>query len=165
LAQPGKTLGKQNTTRGPLVPIPFLVGIALVALAGTLVWFLFLRGAPEQDQEPVLTTEARQYVQNLGLSEVRMQAAESFAGHRVVEILGRISNNGDRSLQSVEINCVFYNFANEVILRQRVPIVRRRESPLQPGDSREFRLPFDNIPAGWNQSLPQLVIAHIDFAE
>ena len=35
---------------------------------------------------------------------------------------------------------------------------------LKPGESRPFRLPFDDIPAGWNNQMPQLVIAHIEFA-
>ncbi len=49
-------------------------------------------------------------------------------------------------------------------MSERVPIVRRvKGKPFQPGETRPFRLPFDNIPSGWNQVLPQLVIARIDF--
>jgi len=42
-----------------------------------------------------------------------------------------------------------------------VPIVR---TALKPGETRAFRLPFDDIPEGWNNQLPQLVIARIDFS-
>jgi hypothetical protein len=45
-----------------------------------------------------------------------------------------------------------------------VAIVRHRDGAgMRPGEQRNFRLPFDNIPAGWNQALPQLVIAAIEF--
>ena len=48
----------------------------------------------------------------------------------------------------------------EVVIRERVPIVT---NPLKPGESRVFRLPFDDIPSGWNNQMPQLVIARIEF--
>ena len=35
---------------------------------------------------------------------------------------------------------------------------------LKPGETRTFRLPFDDIPGGWNNQMPQLVIARIEFA-
>jgi hypothetical protein len=35
---------------------------------------------------------------------------------------------------------------------------------LAPGESKPFRLAFDNVPESWNQAMPQMVIAAIDFA-
>jgi hypothetical protein len=35
---------------------------------------------------------------------------------------------------------------------------------LAPGETKPFRLPFDDIPESWNQMLPQIVIARIEFA-
>jgi hypothetical protein len=52
----------------------------------------------------------------------------------------------------------------EVILRQRVAIVSKKMGGLAPGETKPFRLPFDDIPESWNQMLPQIVIAHIEFA-
>jgi hypothetical protein len=34
---------------------------------------------------------------------------------------------------------------------------------LKPAETKAFRLPFDNIPQGWNNQMPQLVIAGIVF--
>jgi len=34
---------------------------------------------------------------------------------------------------------------------------------VKPGDSRSFRMPFDDIPESWNNQMPQLVIAGIQF--
>jgi hypothetical protein len=52
-----------------------------------------------------------------------------------------------------------------MIHRERVPIVRATGKPLVPGETRDFRLPFDSLPDEWNQAVPQLVVAQIKFAQ
>ena len=44
-------------------------------------------------------------------------------------------------------------------LRQRVPIVNAQMGGLRPGETKQFRLPFDTVPESWNNVMPQLVIA------
>ncbi|MBI1899358.1 MAG: DUF3426 domain-containing protein [Acidobacteria bacterium] len=139
--------------------IPIAVIAALLGLAAGAWWF-FGRNQT-QPAPPPLTPEARTYVRNLKLSGVDMKAKLNFAGAALVEITGKISNGGGRPLERVELNCVFYDTAGMVVLRERVPIVR---TLLKPGDTRDFRLPFEGIPQSWNQAMPQLVIAHIKFA-
>ena len=112
---------------------------------------------------PPLTSEAKAYVRNLRLLDVDMQKHESYLKQAVVEITGKLGNNGDRALKVVEINCVFYDPDGQVVLRERVPIVSRKIGGLAPGEIKNFRLAFDNIPDSWNQALPQLVIAQIVF--
>jgi len=144
------------------IPIPFVVG-AIVVFLGLGAWAAYDYWAREHPPvPPVLTAEAKQYVHNLQLSDVEMKAAESYMKQRVVEILGKITNNGSRALRVVEINCVFYDAYGQVVLRERVTIVGRAGA-LRPGDRKNFRLAFDNIPESWNQTLPQLVIAQIVF--
>jgi hypothetical protein len=63
----------------------------------------------------------------------------------------------------VEINCVFYDPYGQVVLRQRVPIVSQKVGGLAPGETKPFRLPFDNLPESWNNAMPQMVIAGIEF--
>ena len=72
-----------------------------------------------------------------------------------------MENAGDRSVSSAAVYCVFYDSYGQVVIRERVPIVK---TPLKPGESRSFRLPFDAIPPSWNNQMPQLVIAAIDFS-
>jgi len=145
------------------IPIPVVVGAIIVILAfgawtGYDYWARKHPPAP-----PVLTAEAKQYVHNLQLSGVEMKAAESYMKQQVVEIVGNITNNGDRTLKVVEINCVFYDAYGQLVLRERVPIVGSRTGPIAPGQKKSFRLAFDTIPQSWNQALPQLVIAQIVF--
>ncbi len=110
-----------------------------------------------------ITAEAKAYAKNLKLAEVEMKAHESFAKQELVEITGKITNAGDRPLRQVTLNCVFSDPYNQVVLRQRVAIVKSTGGPLQPGDTRNFRLPFDEVPATWSKAMPQLVIAEILF--
>jgi hypothetical protein len=136
----------------------FVLAIAAV-LAGAVLWFVN-RPQPAAANAP-LSADAKAYVRNLQLTEVTMKATESYVKQTVTEIEGKISNTGGRTVQHADVYCVFYNSYGEVILRERVPIVI---TGLKPGETRTFRLPFDDIPGGWNNQMPQLVIARIEFA-
>ncbi len=144
----------------------FLAILAAVLCLGGGIWFFLLRSPAQPPAPAALTPEAKAYVRNLGLSEVNMEAKESYMKHTLVEVTGKLTNKGGRGLRLVEINCVFYDPYGQLLLRERVPIVKRSDGPpLKPGETRTFRLPFDSIPSGWNQALPQLVIARIDFED
>ncbi|MGA2267535.1 MAG: FxLYD domain-containing protein [Bryobacteraceae bacterium] len=158
---------KTTTPKKKQVSIPpWAIVIVLVVGAG-LAGFLYLDRAAKRPPPPPppLTTEARLYVRNLKLSGVEMKAHESYLKQSVVEITGSIENIGDRKLDLVELTCVFYDAYGQVVLRERVPIVSAKMGGVGPGENKQFRLPFDNIPESWNQMLPQLVIARIDFGK
>jgi hypothetical protein len=129
------------------------------ALAAGLLWFVNRPQAVAANAP--LSADAKAYVRNLQLTEVTMKATESYVQQMVTEIEGKITNSGGRTVQHADVYCVFYNSYGEVILRERVTIV---VTDLKPGETRAFRLPFDNIPGGWNNQMPQLVIARIEFA-
>lgn len=139
---------------------PIIVAIVVALAAAGGIWYWSLSRQPVEP--PGITPEGKAYVRNLQLSSVEMKATESFAGAAVVEITGNITNAGDRTLDRVELTCVFYDPYGQEVLRERVPIVR---STTAPGETRSFRLAFDNIPNTWNQAMPNMVIAHVAFAE
>jgi hypothetical protein len=103
-------------------------------------------------------------VRNLSLSDVGMKATESYLQQTVVEIEGKIGNSGNRNIDRVEIYCVFHDRYGQLVLRKRVLIVSERSGGLKPGETKSFRLPFDEIPESWNQAMPQLVIAAVKFS-
>lgn len=147
----------------PAVP-PAAIVIGALVIAGAVGFFLLERAAKKPPPPPPgLTGDARAYVRNLQLFDTEMKAQESYLKQAVMEITGKIGNNGDRVLQTVEINCVFFDPYGQVVLRERVPIVGRKMGSLAPGEIKSFRLPFDNIPESWNQAMPQMVIASIQF--
>ncbi len=142
--------------------LPQVVLIALVLAGAGVVAYLELAPRKPAAEAP-LTPEARAYIGNLKLSDVAMKAALNFVSQKVVEIEGNITNAGDRNLDTVELICVFQDYRGQVNLRQRVPIVSPQMGGLKPGETKNFRLPFDNVPESWNQSMPQLVIAAVKF--
>lgn len=146
--------------RQPRISAPMLI-VLMMAVAALGIWW-YLASQPKQvAAPPPITAEAKSYVRNLKLSDVDMKATENFAGAAVVEIIGNITNGGDRALDRVELTCVFYDPYGKELKRERVPIVR---ATIKPGETRNFRLPFEDIPQTWNQRLPSLVIASIHFA-
>jgi hypothetical protein len=140
------------------------VVIGLVLVLG-LGGFLFLDRAAKKPPPtpPPLTGVARAYASKLKLTNVEMKAHESYLKQSVVEIQGNIQNVGDRIVKTVEINCVFYDSYGQVVLRERVPIVSPKIGSVAPEQIKPFRLPFDSIPESWNQMMPQLVMAAIEF--
>jgi len=43
-------------------------------------------------------------------------------------------------------------------------VVSRKMGKLAPGETKAFRLAFDHVPESWNQAMPTMVIARIDFS-
>lgn len=143
-------------------PATLVIGFAATLILGTFAWLTFAP-APEAPPPAVLTEEARAYLNYLTLSDVNMQAAESYVQQRLVEILGNIGNNGNRNVKLVEVVCVFRDYNGAEARRERVFIVSGRTGSLAPGKTKPFRLAFDNLPQNWNQAMPNLVIAQIQF--
>jgi hypothetical protein len=142
--------------------VPVYVGIALALLSmGIFLYTQYI--AKHANQDAPLTPEAKAYVKNLQLSDVSIKANKSYLNQMVVEINGKIGNAGDRPLDTVEIYCIFYDSYGQMVLRSRVPIVSPRMGGSKPGETKSFRLPFDEIPESWNQAMPQLVIAGVKF--
>jgi hypothetical protein len=149
-----------KTSDSRSVSLPVVIVVALLPVLGGLIWYASKRASEPAPVQGVASADAKAYVQHLKLSGVEMKATANFAGAAVVEIVGNISNNGDRSISRVELSCIFYDVSGLVVLKERVPIVR---SPLAPGETKPFRLPFEGVPQSWNQTLPSLVIAQIVF--
>ena len=154
-------VSKTRQREGPSVGA--LVALIVLALGGGLAYFAWEHYQNRPANRTVLTQEAKQYLPYLDLSDVRMEAKESFLGHTIVSIEGKISNLGERGVRVVEVTCVFRDpYLNE-LGRQAVVIVSPQAGLLDPGQTRPFRIAFDAVPQGWNQIMPNLYIAQIQF--
>ncbi len=147
---------------GGLKPIPIFIAAALFAALAAVGYYQWKAAAEAVPAGPVLTDEARAYLPLLDLHDVDMTATESALGHTLVEITGTIENLGEKPIRSVMLNCVFYEI-NGIELDRAPAAIVRANAGLPPGEKREFRLPFDAIPDGWNQTIPNLFIAEIVF--
>ena len=147
------------------LPVPVVVALVFLLVGGTVVYFLYQRAKNRTPDVPVLTQDAAAYLPHLQLSDVDMKAAENYLGHTSTSITGKVTNTGPRTLQLVEIRCVFKDYAGQVVARERVAVVGRKTGLVPTGQTRLFELAFDNIPSTWNQALPDLVISQIIFQE
>lgn len=138
--------------------------IAVLVVLGAGIWGYSEYAARHASDTVPLTPEAKEYTRNLQLSDVEMKATENYFKQTVVEIDGKIANAGTRPLDTVQIYCVFHDAYGQLVLRRRVSIVGGRMGGLKPGETKSFRLPFDDLPESWNQAMPQLVIAGVKFS-
>jgi hypothetical protein len=160
-------------------PMAIVAGVVVLVGAGG---FLYLdRASKQMPAGPAPpTAEARAYAKNLrfvaddgiNLENPKMESHESYLKQSIVEISGNILNSGERQVDSVEITWLFKEpgavmpdgqLYQEVIWRERTPLVTKKMGGLAPGQFRHFRVSFDNIPDSWNQAMPSLVIAGIEF--
>jgi len=140
---------------------PLYYVIAIIIVLGAGVWGYTQYLDRHNTADLPLTPEAKLYTRNLQLSDVELKAKENYFQQAVVEIDGKIANTGPRPLETVEIYCVFRDPYGQLVLRRRLSIVN---NGLKPGETKSFRLPFDDLPQSWNQSMPQLVIAGVKFS-
>jgi Protein of unknown function (DUF3426) len=152
----------QPTAAAGSNPLAYVIAVVVLLAAGGWGYMRYLDRHGNGDIP--LTAEARAYARNLQLSDVEMKASENYFQQAVVEIEGKIANTGDRPLDTVEIYCVFRDPYGQLVLRRRLAIVSTRMGGLKPGETKSFRLPFDDLPASWNQAMPQLVIAGVKFS-
>ena len=145
------------------LPFYLVGGACVLGLAGVA----YLEFAPERTAKDLpLSAEGKAYIHDnhLALSDVTMKATGNYALQTLVEIEGKIANTGDRPVDIVEVYCVFSDAYGQMMYRPRVAIVNTRMGGLKPGETKSFRLPFDEIPDSWNQKMPQLVIAAVKFS-
>ncbi len=139
----------------------------MILILGAFGWLTF-GPKPAPAAAPVLTAEAEAYLARISIfSNVHMQAAESMVNQRVIEILGDITNKGNREVKLAEVTCVFKDYGGTEIKRERVAIIGGAvfgaKGDLAPGATKHFRLAFDDVPESWNQALPSLHVAQIQF--
>lgn len=157
MLETAQTLKKKRTKI-----VPLLIAAVLAASLGSLAYVAWKEKSERPPEQIVLTDEARAYLPRLDLGDVEMVAMDNSLGQTLVEITGVIRNLGDRPIRRIRINCVFFDVYGIELHRVLSTIVRLRQG-LAPSGEQSFRLPFDDIPVGWNQVMPKLYIAEIVF--
>jgi len=148
-------------------PASIVIALAMILILGAFGWLTF-GPKPAPPPPAVLTAEAKAYLPNLDIENVKPQVAESMVNQHLVEILGDITNKGSRVVKLAEVTCVFKDYSGTEVKRERVSIVggavMGAKGDLAPGVTKHFRLAFDDVPESWNQALPSLYIAQIQFS-
>jgi hypothetical protein len=145
---------------------PILIGIVIVGVVvGTLA--LALRSEQKKPTPPPA------YAANLKFSDIKTSAAQNFVGATVSYIDGAITNTGDQTVIHAVVQITFKDDMGQTAQREELPIrvlriggpydeaVDLNLSPLAPGQSKPFRLTFENISAQWNHTYPDLQITQV----
>jgi len=148
--------------------LPWTVAAAIV-VTGLSLLALFGKGHPAATSSAAeATLQPSAYAPNLLLSDVHLSQAENFAGSQVTYVDGTITNRGQQTVIGITVTVAFANDAGEPPQVETVPLLLIRThqpyvdtepvsaAPLAPGDTREFRLIFDDISPLWNQQAPEI---------
>jgi hypothetical protein len=160
LIQPNSnpTTERQESSLRPIVVGIVVVGIVVGILA------LLLRTEQKKPAAPP------PYAANLKFSDLKASAAQNFVGATVSYLDGSISNTGNQTVIHAVVQVTFKDELGQTAQREELPIhvlrtggpydeaVDLTVSPLAPGESKPFRLTFENISAQWNHAYPELQI-------
>ncbi|MFZ3265681.1 MAG: hypothetical protein WA172_16870 [Terriglobales bacterium] len=145
---------------------PVLIGIVIVGvIIGILALILRSQQKPPAEPSP--------YAANLRFSDLKASAAQNFAGATVSYLDGVITNTGNQSVIHAAVQVTFKDDMGQTAQRDELPIhvlrvggpydeaVDLNMSPLLPGQSKPFRLTFENISNQWNHAYPELKVTQV----
>jgi len=145
---------------------PVLIGVVIVAVVvGVLL--LFFRSDQKRPSGP------SSYATNLKFSDLKASAAQNFAGATVSYIDGQITNTGSQTVIHAVVQVTFKDDMGQVAQKEELPIhvlrtggpydeaVDLNMSPLLPGQTKPFRLTFEDISAQWNHAYPDLQVTQV----
>lgn len=136
--------------------------VALAVMVAALVLLLHLRSRPSETAE-ALSAEQKAYLQQIVVSDARMSAAENFLGHTVTYLDAQVTNKGAKAVRQLELELVFVDMLNQVVLRETARPVTLRGPALKPGQTRAFQVSFEHMPADWNQAPPTITPKLVQF--
>jgi Protein of unknown function (DUF2393) len=145
---------------------PILVGIVIVGIVVGILALIFRSEQKKPAPPPP-------YAANLRFSDLKTSAAQNFAGATVSYLDGAITNTGNMTVIHATVQVTFKDELGQTAQREELPMrvlrtggpydeaVDLNLSPLAPGQSKPFRLIFDNISAQWNHAYPDLQITQV----
>jgi hypothetical protein len=113
------------------------------------------------------------YAGQLAISGLKMSQAGNMMGGQTTYIDGQIANLGQRTVSGITVQVVFGGFSGEIVQKTTLPLdlIRAREpyvdtepvsaDPIEPGQTRSFRLIVDSVTQDWNQNYPEIRISQV----
>src|SRR3954471_2272236 len=150
------------TPRGPMI-----IGVLVVLLA---LGALILAG---RNARTNATKAIDPYVKNVQLSDFKLSQAENFVGANVTYLEGKVTNAGNKSVNSAQVRVNFKNSLQEISQTETLPLMiitarqpyidtaDLRSQPFKPGESRNFRLTFEHVTADWDGTMPEVTVQSV----
>jgi Protein of unknown function (DUF2393) len=160
--------GREATSWLPWIAaaVVIIVGLVFLILAGG-------RSHPDASANTTGMAAADPYAAKLSISGLQMSEATSFSGAKVTYIDGQLANTGDKTLTAITVQVGFHSDVGEFAQRVALPLsfIRTRQpyvdtepvssAPIEPGQTRDFRLIFDTVPADWNLQFPEIRVISV----
>ncbi len=148
------------------LPVAFLVGIVIVALlvGAAVLYSKYAKPAESEDDKPVPSGPAEmEYAPQIHFLEPKMSRAANFLNQEVTYVFCTVENGGDRKVHQIEITIEFHDPFNQVILRDKQRLFLSTAVPFLPGQQRDVQIPYEHIPAQWNNVFPSIVVSGLAF--
>jgi hypothetical protein len=161
LIQPHPTTGAEESKLRPI-----LIGVFIVAVVVAILVLVFRSEQKKPTPPPA-------YAAHLKFSDLKASAAQNFVGATVSYLDGTITNAGDKTVIHAVVQITFKDDLGQTAQREELPIRVLRTggpydeavdfniSPLGPGQSKPFRLTFENISAQWNHAYPDMQVTQV----
>lgn len=151
--------------------------IAGVVIALIVIAFLLMGRGPalmnQSNPGGSALAPAADYAKDLAITNIRMSESSSLSGAKQTYIDGDIKNNGTRTLTGITVQVVFMDFTGQIGQKSTMQMewIRTHEpyidvepvsaAPIAPGQTREFRLIFDQVTDEWNQQYPEIRVTAV----
>jgi hypothetical protein len=145
---------------------PILIGIVIVGIVVALLALILRSQQPKPTAPPA-------YAAKIQFSDLKASAAQNFVGATVNYLDGTVTNTGDKTVSHAMLQITFKDDMGQIAQREEAPVRVLRTggpydeavdlsiSPLAPGQSKPFRLTFENISAQWNHAYPDIQITQV----
>lgn len=151
--------------------LPIISVVVAIALAGLVATFVMHQHSANEAAQPssvvavraAMTAEQQAYLSSIAFSDFRMSAANNFLGNTVTYLDGTVTNQGAKPVRTLDVDLVFVDTLNQIVLKETVHPLADRTSPLAPGQSYGFRTTFEHIPVDWNQAAPEAKAVYVGF--
>jgi hypothetical protein len=148
------------------LPVAFLAGIAIVSvLVGAAMLYSKYAKPPEsEDDKPVpMDAAGVAYAPQIHFLETKMSRAANFLNQEVTYVFCTVENGGDRKIHQIEITLEFHDPFGQVILRDKQRLFLQTAPPFLPGQQRDVQIPYEHIPAQWNNVFPSIAVTGLAF--
>jgi hypothetical protein len=161
-----------RTSREPRSPLPWIIALVVVLIVIGALLVISRHQAPANPGGAGLAPPDP-YAASLPITNVQMSQASSMAGSETTYVDGQITNQGQKTVTAITVQVAFHGFENPIAKKETMPLslIRTRQpyvdtqpvsaAPIHPGETRDFRLIFDNIPQDWNQNYPEIRVISV----
>lgn len=150
--------------------VPWPLFAILAALAILIALIIWLPTAPKKTMPPSAAQVPQQPTgDQIQLTDLKMTPAPVGSA---MYLEGTMMNAGNTELTGIQVQASFRDANGSVVGTQTRPvqeIVGRSDvsgqnpvnAPIKPNERRNFRVAFDNLPAGWNHQMPELKVTMV----